>query len=94
MAAFDFSEVFQQTVEREFRFLKQDAPYWQTAAKSIALASGGALVPIHQGQRDDADLIKILARWREDNAYAYCDQFPITIEGTQRWLGERVWQIV
>lgn len=90
MAVFNFSDVFQQTVDREFRFLKQDAPYWQTAAKSIALASGGALVPIHQGQRDDADLIKILARWREDNAYAYCDQFPITVEGTKKWLGDLV----
>jgi perosamine synthetase len=46
----------------------------------------GYLMPVCDLHRDDPRLVAELARWREENYFAFPSQFPVTIEGTTRWL--------
>ncbi|MHA1409550.1 MAG: GNAT family N-acetyltransferase [Candidatus Odinarchaeia archaeon] len=43
-------------------------------------------VPIGLSAKDNVEIIKLLARWRSENMDAYPTQFPVTDEGTQRWI--------
>jgi RimJ/RimL family protein N-acetyltransferase len=57
---------------------------------SLAVHMGGGvparLVPITWEDVDRPDSIELLARWRETAADAFPSQFPVTLDGTKRWL--------
>jgi perosamine synthetase len=46
----------------------------------------GSLLPVCNLHRDDARLIQTFAEWRKANSFAFPTQFPVTVEGTTRWL--------
>jgi perosamine synthetase len=74
-------------VRREFAFLKGTTTLSQLATRSIPLAADcGALVPVCELHTDDDALIARLSRWRSKNAFAFPTRFPVTDEGTRRWL--------
>ncbi len=83
--------VFHEAVEKTFRFLKETERLDDLFAKSVALAGGkGYLLPVCELHAGDAPLIRLLAEWREKNAFAYPSQFPVTYESTLVWLRSRV----
>lgn len=84
-------EVYRQSVRQEFAFLKATTRLDDLYAKSIPLADGaGYLVPVCALHADDDALIATLARWREENFFAYPSQFPVTIAGTASWLRDKL----
>jgi perosamine synthetase len=99
MAVLGFSaarseEVFRRAVQTNFGFLKRTASFEDLLAKSIPLpAREGCLVPICELHATDQPLIEKLATWREENAFAYPTQFPVTVAGTATWLRRRLLEI-
>lgn len=80
-------EVYKAAVRKNFSFLKGTVRLDDLFTRSIPLADDqGLLVPVCELHADDADLIAALARWREENAFAFPTQFPVTLDGTRRWL--------
>jgi len=78
---------FHDSVRSEFGFLKATDSVDQLHARSIVLPErAGLLVPVCELHADDAELIATLGRWREENAFAFPTVFPVTAEGTARWL--------
>lgn len=55
--------------------------------------NGEQLVPVGTVHANDAHLVELLARWRHENALAFPNRFPVTLEGTARWLRERVLEV-
>jgi RimJ/RimL family protein N-acetyltransferase len=43
------------------------------------------LVPVTWADSQDPEAIARLARWREGGAHGFPSQFPVTLDGTQRW---------
>lgn len=79
--------IYQQSIRQEFAFLKETTRLDDLYAKSIPLDDGmGFLVPVCMLHLTDATLIATLAKWREENAFAFPSQFPVTVEGTASWL--------
>jgi len=56
-------------------------PVYDNSSSKIA-----DLVPINVDMEENDEAIKLLARWREENADAYPTQFKVTEEGTKKWL--------
>src|SRR5919197_1903864 len=80
-------DVYQRTVRNEFAFLKSTSSIDQLHARAIVIPDGaGMLVPVSELHADDAQLIATLGRWREENSFAFPTVFPVTDEGTARWL--------
>ncbi len=80
-------EVFAGAVRREFAFLKGTRALADLHARSVVLPDDrGLLVPVCELHADDSRLIAAFGRWREANASAFPTQFPVTDEGTARWL--------
>jgi perosamine synthetase len=87
-------EVYKSAIRKNFRFLKETDKLDDLFFKSITLADGqGFLLPISKLHADDGDLIKKLAEWRAENAFAYPSQFQVTVEGTTNWLISRVLEV-
>ena len=87
MQKFNFSDNFLCSVKDQFLFLKQDETFYGAVAKSVVLPkSGGILLPINYAHLEDETLINLLAKWREDNNFAYPSRFKVTFEGTKKWL--------
>jgi perosamine synthetase len=85
------NQTYRQAVERNFAFLKGTAELHDLWAKAIPLQeNAGYLLPICELHRSDSQLINTLARWREENAHVYPTRFPVTIEGTESWLKDRL----
>lgn len=85
------NETYRRAVARTFAFLKGTTSLQDLWTKAIPLAEGaGYLVPLCELHADDAALIETLGRWREESAHVYPTQFPVTFEGTRRWLRERL----
>lgn len=83
--------VFEDAVRREFAFLKATNRYDELLVKSLPLADGaGHLVPLAELHTQDERLVETLARWRDENSFAYPTRFPVTVEGTARWLRRNV----
>src|SRR5688572_24934833 len=55
--------------------------------------NGERLVPVGAVHAEDARLVELLARWRHENALAFPNRFPVTPEGTARWLRERILEV-
>ncbi|MBU0640353.1 MAG: GNAT family N-acetyltransferase [Planctomycetes bacterium] len=84
-------ETYKTAVRRNFDFLKRTTQLHDLFAKSIPLADEqGVLVPVCELHVDDEGLIATLASWREENAFAYPTQFPVTRDGTRTWLRKRL----
>jgi perosamine synthetase len=74
-------------VRREFAFLKGTSALADLHARSVVLPEDrGLLVPVCELHADDTRLIATFGRWREEHASAFPTQFPVTHEGTARWL--------
>ncbi len=85
------NETYHRAVERTFAFLKATSTLQDLWTKAIPLAEdAGYLLPVCELHADDEGLIETLGRWREENAHVYPTQFPVTFEGTRRWLRERL----
>ncbi len=91
MREFDVRDIFLKSIESEFEFLKQEASFSGAVAKSIILPKSlGVLLPINYAHSQDDYLISLLARWREENYFAYPTRFEVTFDGTRKWLNEQV----
>jgi perosamine synthetase len=78
--------VRRDAVLREIAFLKSTDTLAQVHARSIGLPSGGVLLPVCELHADDESLISDLARWRAAAQFAFPTRFPVSTEGTRRWL--------
>jgi len=80
-------QVYDRAIRKEFSFLKSTDSIAHLHAHSIVIADGdGLLVPLCELHADDAELIATLSEWRRENSRAFPTQFPVTVEGTRRWL--------
>jgi perosamine synthetase len=80
-------EVHREAVTAELAFMKSAATLEELVARSVPLAGGaGMLVPVCELHAADERLIDTLGRWRERSAFAFPTRFPVTREGTARWL--------
>lgn len=80
-------EVYDRAIRKEFGFLKATATVAQLHARSVVLPDDrGLLVPVCELHSGDARLVATLSRWREENSFAFPTQFPVSDEGTARWL--------
>lgn len=70
--------------------LKRLPTHALTDRARIPLRGGGTLVPITDAHREDRPLIELLAHWRDTHADAFPTQFPVTLEGTARWLSAAI----
>lgn len=87
-------KTYQNAVRNNFRFLKDTTRLDDLLAKGIPLRNNlGTLVPICQLHADDEELIETLAKWREENAFAYPTQFPVTVDGTRMWLQKKLLEV-
>ncbi len=85
------AQVYRDAVSRTFAFMKEAAradELWQRAIRLPEEA--GYLLPVSEVHAHDVELVETLARWREESAHVYPTQFPVTLEGTRRWLRSRV----
>ena len=81
------STVFARAVRKELAFLKGTRALADLHARGIVLPDDqGLLVPVCELHADDAQLIATLGRWREAAADAFPTRFPVSEEGTARWL--------
>jgi hypothetical protein len=85
------TEVFADTISKEFKFLKETSTLEQLYARGLNMkASGGMLIPLCRLHADDQELIKTLSQWRRENYFAYPTRFPVTDAGTASWLTQRL----
>ncbi|MCK4340888.1 MAG: GNAT family N-acetyltransferase [Phycisphaerae bacterium] len=83
----DRNGTYQETVRRHVEELKRIRRYDILCARLIPCTGhDGYLLPLCDLYRDHQPLIERLAAWREANADAFPSQFPVTLEGTARWL--------
>jgi len=83
--------VYHQAIRKSFGFLKRSSSITEVSTRMIPLPGGvGALVPIADLNVDDDVLIAQLAEWRVANQAAYPTRFPVTIDGTKKWLKDRM----
>ncbi|WP_199291191.1 bifunctional GNAT family N-acetyltransferase/PLP-dependent aspartate aminotransferase family protein [Sphaerospermopsis sp. FACHB-1094] len=87
-------EIYKKTIKDTFQFLKQTRRFDDLLSKNIPLLEAeGFLVPICELHKNDERLINQLSQWRTENTFAYPSQFPVTIEGTKKWLDEKLLQV-
>lgn len=84
------SKVFEERVTRIFYSIKNERinrplpfkiPIYNDEKKIIAF-----LRSITKSSIDYEKEIKLLAKWRKENAFAFPTQFKVTFEGTKKWL--------
>jgi perosamine synthetase len=83
-------EVFKKTVKKEFSFAKSAKTLSELWQRNIELPSGGCLIPLSYLHLEDKQLIVKLGLWRKAASFAYPTRFPITDEGTCRWMKDSV----
>jgi glycosyltransferase involved in cell wall biosynthesis/RimJ/RimL family protein N-acetyltransferase len=82
---------YQQRVMQAFSNAKSCATYTEALKQSILLPNNaGYLLPICELHAKDNILIAKLAKWRDENSSAYPTRFPVTIDGTEKWLRSRI----
>ncbi|MBE0683420.1 MAG: GNAT family N-acetyltransferase [Anaerolineales bacterium] len=78
---------YQQRVEQVFSSVKSCATYAEAFKQSISLPNdAGYLLPVCEVHATDDILITKLAKWRDENSFAYPTRFPVTFDGTKKWL--------
>jgi perosamine synthetase len=81
------TDIYRSTVDSSFAFMKRTANIAELLVKNIPLPNGeGVLLPICDLHSDDRSLIRDLASWRANHQTAYPTRFPVTEEGTAKWL--------
>lgn len=84
-------ETYKNSVRNNFAFLKRTNSLDALFTRSLPLENNlGVLVPICDLHADDEALIPLLSKWREENYFAYPTQFPVSDEGTRKWLRGRL----
>lgn len=83
-------DTYKKTIKKEFSFCKSAANLAELWQRNIELPSGGCLVPLSYLHLDDSELVTKLAAWRVAASYAYPTRFPVTHEGTRRWMKDGV----
>ena len=86
--------LYKQKVFTAFKSFKAVESLKELYASSIEIeAKAGWLIPICQLHVDDQTLISKLGTWRSENAFAYPSQFPVTFEGTSKWLRNHLLEV-
>jgi perosamine synthetase len=86
-----YGHAVSQAVEKSFAFLKRSSGYQEAVIKGIPLPGGaGLLLPVGDLHTGDPEGIARFSKWRRENVSAYTARFPVTDEGTARWLQQRV----
>ena len=83
-------DIFKNTIKKEFFFAKSAknlAELWQ---RNIELPGGGCLIPLSYLHLEDKQLISKLGAWRAATSFAYPTRFPVSDEGTHRWMKQGV----
>ena len=66
-----------------FAWLKRD----DAEQFTLPIGNGlGQLIPVTERHDGDAQLLEVFGRWRTENSFAFPTQFPVTTDGTARWL--------
>jgi RimJ/RimL family protein N-acetyltransferase len=84
------STPYARGIEAAFASLKRTDDADELRARSLELPGHGTLVPLCELHDRDPATIELLACWREKHMAVYPTQFTVTLEGTARWLRERV----
>jgi len=84
------TSVFKTTITKEFAFAKAATNLAELWQRNIELPGGGCLIPLSHLHLGDAQLVTELAQWRNAAAFAYPTRFPVTDEGTRRWMKDGV----
>ncbi|MFC1551701.1 bifunctional GNAT family N-acetyltransferase/PLP-dependent aspartate aminotransferase family protein [Candidatus Latescibacterota bacterium] len=83
--------IFKAGIIKCFSFLKNTKSLDDLHVKGIPLKNNkGFLLPISELHATDESLIKDMSKWRSDSSYAFPTQFPVTEEGTKKWLRSQV----
>jgi perosamine synthetase len=84
-------EQYLDTVRRELALLKGTSTQDELGERSLPVGEGrGLLVPVCELHAADDRLISTLASWRAENSSAFATRFPVTSEGTRKWLRSQV----
>lgn len=67
--------------EKFNQFLPQKIPIYDKSGFLIAF-----LKPVTKSSVNNSKEIKLLAKWRDENSFAFPSQFKVTFEGTKKWL--------
>jgi perosamine synthetase len=79
-------DIFNKTIKKEFFFAKSAMNLGELWQRNIDLPRGGCLIPLSYLHLEDEQLVAKLGAWREAASYAYPTRFPVTNEGTKRWM--------
>jgi perosamine synthetase len=80
-----------ERVRRSFAALKSIDEERELGRAALPLAeAAGSLVPVCRLHLRDRELIELLGAWRVRNMDVYPTQFPVSFEGTEGWLRERL----
>lgn len=82
---------YQQRVVQAFSNAKACTTHAGALKQSLPLPdNAGYLLPVCELHSTDDILIAKLAKWRDENSFAYPTRFPVTFDGTQKWLRARL----
>lgn len=71
----------------EFERLKHNRPFESGYQFALQLPeNGGRLIPVGEADEGNDALLAQFSHWRAENFFAFPTQFPVTQEGTARWL--------
>jgi len=87
---------FKQRVLTKFKIIKSENFSSNTSSKISIYNNEGEivafLIAIDKSILTSSQLIKLLAIWREKNAFAFPSQFEVTYQGTKTWLDKQLLQ--
>lgn len=84
---------FQEYIENTLKKLKNREKANKVPSEiriPITHSSGALLSVLSKDMVKDDVLVKDLARWRRENVEWFPSQFPVTVEGTRKWLDSQV----
>jgi RimJ/RimL family protein N-acetyltransferase len=82
--------VYQTRIRTQFATLKSISRYDDLVATSIRLKNNnGYLMCVCELHYEDVEVIKLLAKWREE-AVTFHNKFRVTFDGTKQWLRKLV----
>jgi len=82
---------YQTAVREEFAKLKETSTFVDLQARKIPLdGQFGHLLPVCRLNARDNETIRLLAKWRDENSFAFPTRFPVTIEGTAHWVHTKI----
>lgn len=78
---------YTQRVFQAFSNAKSCTTYAEAFKQSLPLPNNaGYLLPVCEHHMSDDITIAKLAKWRDENSFAYPTRFPVTFDGTKKWL--------